>query len=74
MKEEIKDDLTYKIIGCAIKVHNILGNGFPSAAMRLRRSRLRRRSKASVSAEANLRRCCRRRGKKLFISEPWQLN
>jgi GxxExxY protein len=28
MKEEIKDDLTYKIIGCAMKVHNILGNGF----------------------------------------------
>lgn len=28
MKEEIKDDLTYKIIGCAMKVHNTLGNGF----------------------------------------------
>ncbi len=28
MLEEIKDDLTYKIIGCAIKVHNVLGNGF----------------------------------------------
>ena len=24
----IKDELTYKIIGCAINVHNILGNGF----------------------------------------------
>jgi GxxExxY protein len=28
MKEEIKDDLTYKIIGCAMKVHATLGNGF----------------------------------------------
>lgn len=26
--EEIKDDLTYKIIGCAMKVHRTLGNGF----------------------------------------------
>ncbi len=24
----IEDDLTYKIIGCAMKVHNTLGNGF----------------------------------------------
>ena len=24
----IKDQLTYKIIGCAMKVHNTLGNGF----------------------------------------------
>lgn len=24
----INDDLTYKIIGCAMKVHNTLGNGF----------------------------------------------
>lgn len=24
----IKDDLTYKIIGCAMKIHNTLGNGF----------------------------------------------
>lgn len=28
MKEKIDDDLTYKIIGCAMKVHNTLGNGF----------------------------------------------
>ena len=26
--EKIDDDLTYKIIGCAMKVHGILGNGF----------------------------------------------
>lgn len=26
--EAIKDDLTYKIIGCAMKVHAVLGNGF----------------------------------------------
>lgn len=25
---EIKDDLTYRIIGCAMKVHGVLGNGF----------------------------------------------
>ena len=24
----IHDDLTYKIIGCALNVHNFLGNGF----------------------------------------------
>ncbi len=28
MKEEINDDLTYKIIGCAMKIHSTLGNGF----------------------------------------------
>jgi GxxExxY protein len=24
----VKNDLTYNIIGCAMKVHNVLGNGF----------------------------------------------
>ena len=28
MKEPIQDDLTYHIIGCAMKVHGTLGNGF----------------------------------------------
>ncbi len=28
MNKEIKDGLTYKIIGCCMKVHSTLGNGF----------------------------------------------
>lgn len=28
MKDTIDDDLTYRIIGCAMKVHGVLGNGF----------------------------------------------
>jgi hypothetical protein len=27
-KEKIDDELTYRIIGCAMKVHAIPGNGF----------------------------------------------
>ena len=28
MKKPINDDLTYQIIGCAMQVHRVLGNGF----------------------------------------------
>ena len=28
MSEKIEDQFTFKIIGCAMKVHNYLGNGF----------------------------------------------
>jgi len=28
MEKKIDDELTYKINGCAMKVHNTLGNGF----------------------------------------------
>jgi len=28
MDKKIDDELTYKIIGCEMKVHNTLGNGF----------------------------------------------
>src|ERR1035437_23033 len=28
MDSKIDDELTYKIIGCAMKIHNTLGNGF----------------------------------------------
>ena len=28
MKSKIDDELTYKIIGCAMRIHNTLGNGF----------------------------------------------
>jgi hypothetical protein len=31
--EKIEDDLTYRIIGCAMKVHAALGNGFQEVIM-----------------------------------------
>ena len=31
MVRKINDKLTYQIIGCAMKVHNTLGNGFQEA-------------------------------------------
>src|ERR1044071_2104850 len=43
---EIDDPLTYKIIGCAMTVHRVLGNGFPeiiyqrSLAIELEKARI----------------------------------
>ena len=34
MKTELKDELTFKIIGAAMKIHNTLGNGFHGPPMR----------------------------------------
>ncbi len=46
MKESIKDKLTFEIIGCAMKVHSALGNGYQEViyqnalAIELRKSKI----------------------------------
>jgi len=35
MEGKIDDELTYKIIGCAMKVHNTLGNMYKSLELRI---------------------------------------
>ncbi|MCR6639631.1 MAG: GxxExxY protein [Sporocytophaga sp.] len=46
MKESIKDKLTFEIIGCAMKVHSTLGNGYQEViyqnalAIELRKSKI----------------------------------
>jgi len=55
MKEKIQDDLTYKIIGCAMKVHTTLGNGFQEViyqralAIELKKNRLNFDREISIS-------------------------